>query len=147
MPDSEGCHASDYTSAAIDAVDIACNLLAFVENGDIELIVRSITAQCDTIDLFVQNNEALNGPAKVDCSPHSLLKEELDLMQADLDFVRAIDVDKTMLFAAVLMRVSAFEYRTLRLKLSHFLKVGDPQPAPPPPTTPLVPSNWTIPIM
>lgn len=148
MPDSEGCHASDYTSAAIDAVDIACNLLAFVENGDIELIVRSITAQCDTIDLFVQNNEALNGPAKVDCSPHSLLKEELDLMQADLDFLRAIDVDETMLFAAVLMRVSALEYRTLRLKLSHFLKVGDPQPAPPPPpTTPLVPSNWTIPIM
>jgi uncharacterized protein YjaG (DUF416 family) len=120
MPDSEGRHASDYTSAAIDAVDIACNLLTFVENGDIELIVHSVSAQCDTIDLFVQNEEMSSGPARLDRSMHSLLKEELDLMRADLDFLEAIDVDETMLFAAVLMRVSALEYRTLRLKLPHF---------------------------
>jgi uncharacterized protein YjaG (DUF416 family) len=108
MPDSEGRHDSDYTSAAIDAVDIACNLLGFVESGDIELIVNSVTAQTDTIDLFVQQSDG---------SAHSLLNDELDLMQADLNFLRVIDGGETMLFPALLKRVSDLEYRTLRLTL------------------------------
>jgi uncharacterized protein YjaG (DUF416 family) len=108
MPDSEGRHASDYTSAAIDAVDIACNLLTFIENGDIELIVNAVIAQTDTIDLFVRQS---------DRSTHSLLKEELDLMRADLAFISALDIDETMLFPAVLKRVSVLDYRALRLKL------------------------------
>ena len=39
MPDSEARYASDYTSAAIDAVDIACNLLIYIGSGEIDLIV------------------------------------------------------------------------------------------------------------
>jgi len=108
MPDSEARHASDYTSAAIDAVDIACNLLGFIENGDIELIVDSVTAQTDTIDLFVRLSDG---------SADSLLEEELDLMRDDLEFINAIEADPTVLFPALLKRASDLEYRTLRLKL------------------------------
>jgi uncharacterized protein YjaG (DUF416 family) len=111
MPDSEGRHASDYTSAAIDAVDIACNVLGFIENGDIELIVDSVTAQTDTIDLFVRQSDG---------SADSLLEEELDLMRGDLKFINAVDADPTVLFPAVMKRVRDLGYATLRLTLPDF---------------------------
>jgi uncharacterized protein YjaG (DUF416 family) len=111
MPDSEGRHDSGYTSAAIDAVDIACNVLGFVESGDIELIIDSVTAQTDTIDLFVRQSDG---------SAHSLLKDELDLMRGDLEFINAVDADPSVLFPAVMKRVRDLGYGTLRLKLPDF---------------------------
>lgn len=113
MPDSEGRHASDYTSAAIDAVDIACNMLIYARDADVELIVRSVTARCDTIELFLQNLEPIDPHLS-----HPMLMEELDFMQADLEFLQAIGVDKSTLSSVVLERVSVREYGSLRLKLS-----------------------------
>jgi uncharacterized protein YjaG (DUF416 family) len=118
MPDSEGSYASDYTSAAIDAVDIACNLLVYVGSGEIDLITSSVTARTDTIELFIQDYESArkaNGHAEGGDSAHSILAEELDFMRADLEFISAID--EKALFPEVLGRVLGLEYRCLRLKL------------------------------
>jgi uncharacterized protein YjaG (DUF416 family) len=121
-PDSEGPFESDYTSASIDAVDIACNLLLYIESGDIDLILNSVTAQFDTIELFVQNYESVNrlsGAAIDTRRAQRILEEEHDFMRADLEFLTKIDTGKDELFSAILRRVSTLEYRTLRLKLLH----------------------------
>jgi uncharacterized protein YjaG (DUF416 family) len=120
MPDSEGRYASDYTSAAIDAVDIACNLLTYVGNGEIDLIVSSLTARTDSIELFIQNHEAAHdsdGNAEGGRFAHSILEEELDFMKADLEFISAVDGDEKALLPEVLARVLALEYGDLRLEL------------------------------
>ena len=116
MPDSEGNFASDYTSAAIDAVDIACNLLVFLGNGEVELIVNSVTSQCDTIELFIQNDASAVGERNEHRST-SLLKEEVDSMRSDLEFIRAIGSDERAIFATLLERVLVLEYSRLRLKI------------------------------
>lgn len=116
MPDSEGDFASDYTSAAIDAVDIACNLLVFLGNGEVELIVNSVTSQCDTIELFIQN-DVLNVGERNEHRSTSLLKEEIDSMRSDLEFIRAIAADERVIFATLLERVLVLEYSRLRLKI------------------------------
>lgn len=120
IPDSEGDFESNYTSAAIDAVDIACNLLLYVKNGDVDLIVNSVIAQIDTIELFLQNHESLHGPLGMPEDAHhdgGILKEELDFMRKDLEFVKTIDLNEKALFRLVLQRVLALDYRSLRLVL------------------------------
>jgi hypothetical protein len=122
MPDSEDRFASDYTSAAIDAVDIACNLLGFLDNGEIELVVNSVTSQCDTIELFIQNYVSVPEPlggAEYAHPSTSLLREEIDSMRADLEFIKAIDTDERSIFSALLERILVLEYSILRLKIEH----------------------------
>lgn len=116
LPDSEDPHESEYTSAAIDAVDIACNLLEYIKCGDISLIVASATARCDTAELFHQNNESTNESGNA-CSANRFLDEELDYMQSDLEFLRDLDVHETAIAPVVLRRVLLLGYRDLRLQL------------------------------
>lgn len=112
-------HESDYTSATIDAVDIACDLLEYIKCGDISLIVASITARCDAAELFNENNEPINESTNESgnaWSANRFLEEELDYMQSDFEFLRDLDVHETAIASVVLRRVLLLGYRDLRLQ-------------------------------
>lgn len=119
LPDSEDRHTSDYTSAAIDAVDIACNLLEYIKGGDASLIVASIIARCDTAELFNQDDKSIgeSTDASVDArSDNRFLDEELESMQSDLEFLSSLDFHEVTIASTVLRRVLLLDYRNLRLK-------------------------------
>ncbi|KAG9601748.1 hypothetical protein KCV01_g7457, partial [Aureobasidium melanogenum] len=85
-PDSEA-HTSPFTSAAIDAVTIACSLLEYIQMGDPKLIRDAAEARRDTLDLHIQRAmpQELSGP-DLDryISNHPLMRNELATMQDDL---------------------------------------------------------------
>jgi uncharacterized protein YjaG (DUF416 family) len=85
-PDTED-FSSLYTSAALDAVGIACNVLAYWESQEIGLLVESASLRRDTIDMFLQNTLNINTSSpdfEERLLTHPLMQEELGFQQADL---------------------------------------------------------------
>lgn len=118
LPDSEE-HSSPYTSAAIDAVDIACNMLEFLKGEGVQPVVDSVTARIDTVDLFIQNNSPVGKGAelKEQIASHPLMQEELRLLNDDLDLLEACVDTRHAVFAAAVERTGQRDYRQLRLKI------------------------------
>lgn len=118
LPDSEE-HSSPYASAAIDAVNIACNMLEFLETRNARLLVESVIARRDTVDLFIQNNTDV-GPADKGLDEriesHVLMQNELRLLSEDLDLLQACMDARHAVFSVAIERVTQRDYRSLRLK-------------------------------
>lgn len=105
MPDSED-FSSFYTSAAMDAVDICCSLLDFIESQDVEAIMVATRSQLDTVELATQelvheyqlaeDDETISGK-------NSLRAFELERMRADLSFLKQVD-DESDTFASRLRK-------------------------------------------
>lgn len=106
-PHSED-HTSPYTSAAIDAVGIACSLVEYLQKGDPALIRDATEARRDTIDLQVQRSmhQELSGIALEQyIAEHPLMRSELETMQEDLcEIIRLFD-SGTGLSTGLLRRV------------------------------------------
>lgn len=107
LPDSED-HTSAFTSAAIDTVSIACCVLTFIEDGDMQHLVEAVEARRDTIDLFVQNHFNLD-PAdpnfEATITAHPLMQEELDFLHEDVAFLKS--TQGSLVWRATLDHVSA----------------------------------------
>jgi uncharacterized protein YjaG (DUF416 family) len=91
LPDSED-HTSSFTSAAIDTVNIACCVLAFIQDQDVQQLVEAVEARRDTMDLFVQRSLDLdpadpNFEATITANP--LMQEELGFLHDDLAFLQS----------------------------------------------------------
>jgi len=119
MPNSESC-ASPYTSAAIDAISIAFNLLSYLECGDLDLLLKAAGLRRDTIDLFIQNNTDIS-PLENDFEKkmvaHPLMQEELRFIHDDLVFLMGVPENNQAILVAALERVSRLGYGKLRLKI------------------------------
>jgi uncharacterized protein YjaG (DUF416 family) len=119
LPDSEE-HTSTYTSAAIDAVDITCTLLTYLEKGDLDLLMDAIESRLNTLDLFIQNNTDLvsseHGFEKK-IVHHYLMQEELRFLHEDIALLQGIPNERPAVFAAAIQRISQFDYRPLHLRV------------------------------
>jgi len=116
LPDSEE-HANAYTSAAINAVDVACGVLEYMYSKNPQSIVEAAEARRDTVDLFVQHllPQGLEGEALEDAIVHHpLMMKELQAMNGDLTDIEAFAATSTFA-TAVLQRVRALRYCDLRL--------------------------------
>ena len=120
LPDSED-YASAYTSAAIDAINIACNLLAYSQEPKLDLLVDSVHSRRDTFDLYIQNALDLD-PAdshfEEKIANHPLMQEELGFMHGDVVFLQEAQQRGVMNFVPILDRAIGLDYRRLRLKFS-----------------------------
>ena len=118
-PDSES-STSPYTSAAIDAVNIACSLLSYLEHGDLKFLLEAAESRRDTVDLFIQNNTDID-PIENDFEKklitHALMQEELRFMHDDLAFLAGVPEQNRAILVAALERVARLGYGKLRLKL------------------------------
>jgi uncharacterized protein YjaG (DUF416 family) len=112
MPDSED-HASPYTSAAIDAVNIACCLLDYLESGNLSVLMEAAEARWDTYYLFILNGTNIDSE---DVLNHPLMQEELRFLHEDIAFLQSSSSSMLPFHIAVLDRVSRLNYRALRLK-------------------------------
>ncbi|TPG05346.1 DUF416 family protein [Rhodanobacter glycinis] len=116
-PDSEE-QSSRFTSAAIDAVDIACNMLEFLKVGEVQSLVDSVTARIDTVELFIQNNSTVGKGTELEerVASHPLMQEELRLLNEDLDLLEACVDTRHAVFAVAVERTGQRDYWQLRLK-------------------------------
>lgn len=114
MPDSED-HLSPYTSSAIDAVNIACNLLSYIEKRDLHFILDAAESRRDTLDLFIQREVSKDEELETAIANHPLMQEELCFMYNDIAFLSGLNRNTTI-FAAALKRVTELAYRELRLR-------------------------------
>lgn len=120
MPDTEVPYSSLYTSAALDAVNMACSLLAFIDGQDVSDLMEMVTARYDTFYLFICQNTDANGSPAPDQEVllHPLTQQELSYVYGDLDFLESLPGEELdVLLAASLQRVSGKGYQQLRLKL------------------------------
>lgn len=118
MPDSEA-HISAYTSAAIDAVNIACNLLLYSVKRDLELLVEAVQSRRDTFDLFIQNAlglDPLGEGFEEKVATHPLMKEEMGFLHDDIRFLQESQMRGSTTFVSILDRVIRLDYCKLRLK-------------------------------
>ena len=119
LPDSEN-HTSIYTSAAIDAANIACCLLSYLDSGDVSNLMEAVQARWDTLYLFILNgtdiDPTIDGFQK-DILRHALMQEELHFLHDDIDCLRAISGDGPVVLVAAIERVNQLDYHQLRLKL------------------------------
>jgi uncharacterized protein YjaG (DUF416 family) len=118
IPDSEK-HTSAYTSAAIDAVNIACDLLTFLERDELKLLMDAVESRRDTIDLFIQNSGNLTNSdigLEKEIAVHPLMQEELCFVYEDLTFLKAMGNHDAFVFTDTLRRVTQLDYCRLRLK-------------------------------
>src|SRR5699024_6616551 len=86
MPDSEG-HTSVYTSAAIDAVNIACCMLDFLALRQLDPLMEAVQSRQDTLDLFIQNSTNLDPTSRnleERIASHPLMQEELGFLHDDI---------------------------------------------------------------
>lgn len=87
-PDSEH-YSSLYTSAAIDAVGIACNVLSYIKSGDEQLLLDSAELLRDTVDLFIQNtSKSPQQDTEIYILRHPLMQSELGYLYSDLEFLQ-----------------------------------------------------------
>ena len=118
-PDTEQ-HSSLYTSPALDAVSIACNLLDYADSPRTDLLVDSASLRRDTIYLFVQKALRL-APSAPDLEmrllAHPLMQEELGFQQADLELLRRLAPDGRQSWPAVLERSITLGYASFRMTL------------------------------
>ena len=117
MPDSER-HTSAYTSAAIDAVNIACCLLDFLAKRQLDPLIEAVRSRQDTLDLFIQNSTNLGPPGpslEERIASHPLMQQELGFMHDDLALLRATVGTREAVWRATLNQVATREYDRLRL--------------------------------
>jgi hypothetical protein len=116
-PDSED-YGTVHTPAAMDAVDIACNLLEFIREPEKRLIEATINAQIDTIDLFAQRLGFSGGISEDHpfmSGESSLMSEEIARMRDDLLFLADEASDRPLLAAQLARRILDLNYRDLRI--------------------------------
>jgi hypothetical protein len=113
LPDSED-YSSSYTSAAIDATNIACCLLEYLESRNIASIVEAVQSRWDTLYLFIINHTSLD-PEEV--LIHPLMQEELRFVHEDIVFLQGLSQLEKILHVEVLKRIDDLGYRKHRLKL------------------------------
>jgi hypothetical protein len=117
LPDSEE-HSSVYISAAIDAVDLACNILAFVGSGDLEPLAAGVICRQDTVAMFVQITEDMN-PNDPNLNEriqsHPLMRDEVGFLLGDLVALADAPRSRSELVPWVRKRISANEYGKPRL--------------------------------
>lgn len=119
MPDSESSE-SLYTSAAIDAVNVAYYLLSYLECGDLDFLLKASESRRDTIDLFIQNNtdlSTLENGFEERITTHPLMQDELRFMHDDLAFLLDAPKPNRSILVEALERVVRLGYGNLRLKL------------------------------
>jgi uncharacterized protein YjaG (DUF416 family) len=99
MPDSED-HTSIYTSAAIDAANIACCLLSYLDSGELSNLMEAVEARWDTLYLFIINSTdidpAVDGFQK-DVLRNPLMQNELRLLHEDLASLKDTSEDALVL--------------------------------------------------
>lgn len=113
LPDSED-HASRYTSAAIDAANIACCLLEYLEGGKVTSLMEAVQARWDTLYVFILNATDIGDEEVLH---HPLMQEELRCMHDDIAFLRSMSGSTQLLHTAVFERVRRLGYQALRMKL------------------------------
>jgi Uncharacterized protein conserved in bacteria len=119
LPDSED-HTSAYTSAAIDAVNIACCLLTYLDSGDVSNLMEAVEARWDTLYLFILNGTDIDPSVaglQEDITRHPLMQEELSFLHNDIAFLQTISGTGSAVLIAAIERTSQMDYRRLRLRL------------------------------
>jgi uncharacterized protein YjaG (DUF416 family) len=116
-PDSERFE-SLYTSSALDAVSIACNVLDYILSEEIELLVDSASARRDSVDMYLQLSESVDSSApdfEAQVVSHPLMQEELGFQDADLQFLEHCQRTKAPIWPDVLRRSVELRYSELRM--------------------------------
>ncbi|HET7329260.1 DUF416 family protein [Dyella sp.] len=113
LPDSED-YSSPYTSAAIDATNIACCLLEYLEGRNLASIVEAVQSRWDTLYLFIINHTSL-GPE--DVLSHPLMQQELRFVHQDIVFLQGLSRLERTLHVEVLKRIDDLGYREHRLNI------------------------------
>lgn len=115
-PEPEG-HTSNYVSAALDAANIAANLLEFIRTNDRDRIIEIADLRRDTIDIYVQMACRID-PQQSDFEDtilrHPLMQKELSDQMSDLDFL-ANCKNEGEVAGQVAGRVNAMGYRRFSL--------------------------------
>ncbi|UPG90496.1 YjaG family protein [Luteibacter aegosomaticola] len=107
LPDSEDF--GPYVSAAIDTVDMACNLLAFLESGDTAGLVECVERRQDTVWMMLPD-EFIGSEVS-----HPFVTEEVAFLESDLSALQSAPVKRSELVTWVLERIDTQGYRALRL--------------------------------
>lgn len=116
-PDSES-HKSLYTSSALDAVSITCNILDYVESKRVDLLVESASLLRDSVDMFIQLGGYVDSSTldlETRLLNHPLMQEELGFQNADLQFLEHCHLKNTPIWPRVLRRSVEFGYSNLRM--------------------------------
>jgi uncharacterized protein YjaG (DUF416 family) len=116
-PDTEQ-YASLYTSSALDAVTIACNVLDYVNSDRVDLLLDSASLRRDSIDVFLQLAEGIDASGsdfEMRLLTHSLMQEELGFQEADLTFLKEWQSKGDQAWHLVLKRSIDNGYSTLRM--------------------------------
>ena len=107
LPDSED-YSSLFTSAAIDAVNIGCNLLTYLDESGVAYLVEAAEARRDTADLLIQLTEKLE-PNDAELEDkiirHPLMQEELKAQHDDIELLKVTADERDVVLAATLRRV------------------------------------------
>ena len=115
LPESEG-SVSIYTSAAIDAVDIACNVLQFLDTGDLSLIVSSAASRRDTIDIYIQSSLGMDPSEpsfETDILSHPMMQAELKAMHSELAMLGSPDTTRIGVLQVALRYVTSERFQRL----------------------------------
>jgi uncharacterized protein YjaG (DUF416 family) len=116
-PDTER-YSSLYTSSALDAVTIACNVLDFVDSDLVELLVESAGLRRDSVDMFLQRAKRMEPFAadfEVRLLTDPLMQEELGFQEADLTFLTHCCSEGDRWWPTVLRRSIDLGYSNLRM--------------------------------
>ena len=116
-PDTER-YTSPYTSSALDAITIACNVLDYSDLHRTELLVESAGLRRDSVDMFLQRVMQVNS-SSVDFEArfltHTLMQEELGFQDADLAYLEDCQSKGSQTWSVVLRRSIDLSYSKLRM--------------------------------
>jgi len=116
-PDTER-YDSLYTSSALDAVTIACNVLDYADSHQINLLVDAASMRVDSVDMFLQLSYRMN-PSDADFERqllvHPLMQEELGRQDDDLSFLEKLRSTGADAWHMVLGRSAELGYSNLRM--------------------------------
>jgi uncharacterized protein YjaG (DUF416 family) len=113
-PDTE-LYSSPYTSSALDAISIACNVLDYADSERAELLVEAASLRRDSIDMFLQRVDPSAVDFEMRLLTHPLMQEELGLQEADLAFLDKWQSKGEQAWSAVLGRSVDLGYSNLRM--------------------------------
>ena len=111
-PDTEG-STSIYTSSALDAAMSASNLMQYIRDGDINMIIDMSSLARDSADVFIQLSHLVHDDdEKFEESiiSHPLMQIELQHQESDLLFLESLLEGDDQFFPAVLARSLAEPY-------------------------------------
>jgi uncharacterized protein YjaG (DUF416 family) len=113
-------HTSLYTSSALDAVGIVCNLLDYIDSHQAKLLVDSASLRRDSVDIFLQRALRMDVSApdfETQLLAHRLMQEELGFQQADLEFLTMLVPNGQRSWSSVLERSITLGYTNMRMTL------------------------------